>query len=316
MKKIFIALVFVLALTCSFSAFADYQTVDVYVNGEVLVADSPAILVDSRTMVPLRAISEKLGCDVGWDGDTQTAEIKNSKTAVYVTIDSDKLVKKDLQTKKIEEIIIDAPAMLYKQRTLIPLRAVSEALDAKVEWDSERECALITTDTIKTLYGEVTEKGYVSELLGIDYVAPDGTLTIGYNDNIKVSDFAENVDKVDEETVLEFETYYKKYLASISIAVSPQTPVMPAEYLEYFRFIFEGTHDEYTYHAATSIEDVEISGIEFKRLAFVVQSETDKLKTDYYAGKVGDRLVIAVTVYKDEAKEKADELINALKIAQ
>ena len=52
---------------------------DAYVsNGaseEKIVLDSGPIIVENRTLVPLRFIAESLGCDVGWDQKNQTAII-------------------------------------------------------------------------------------------------------------------------------------------------------------------------------------------------------------------------------------------------
>ena len=39
-----------------------------YVNDKAVTLDSPACLVNNRTLVPARAVAEGLGCDVGWDG--------------------------------------------------------------------------------------------------------------------------------------------------------------------------------------------------------------------------------------------------------
>ncbi|MDD4780740.1 MAG: beta-propeller domain-containing protein [Tissierellia bacterium] len=65
----------------------------VIVNGEIKDIDVPVRMVNSRTFAPLRFISETLGHDIKWDGDTYTVYItKNiSKPAVrnnLPTIDS------------------------------------------------------------------------------------------------------------------------------------------------------------------------------------------------------------------------------------
>ena len=39
--------------------------------------DVPAMLIDSRTLVPLRAVSEGAGCEVNWNSDSRTVEIKS-----------------------------------------------------------------------------------------------------------------------------------------------------------------------------------------------------------------------------------------------
>jgi hypothetical protein len=46
-----------------------------YVNGTPVTLDVPAQIIDSRTMVPARFISESLGADVAWDGTTQTVYV-------------------------------------------------------------------------------------------------------------------------------------------------------------------------------------------------------------------------------------------------
>ncbi len=50
-------------------------------NGESVALDSPAVIVDSRTLVPVRAISESFGCEVGWDDATKTVAIKDAASA-------------------------------------------------------------------------------------------------------------------------------------------------------------------------------------------------------------------------------------------
>ena len=312
MKKILTFLVFLLVLTCSFSVFAEYQTVEIYVNGELLVSDSPAVLVGSRTMVPLRAISEKLGCDVGWNDETQTAEIKNSKTAVYVTIDSDVMVKKSVTDGTSEDIKIDAPAMLYKSRTLIPLRAVSEALDAKVDWDSEKECALITTDSYQAYYGVVTETGYVSEELGLEFVTPDGTVMSHNADEIKVSDWTDDVSVVDEETVAEFNSMFVDSRSNLTFAVTPKTSVSVRDYLEYVRQSL--LNDEsMAYIISAEIKKVDVAGYSFERLDMSTSYNGSLIRTKYCAGKVGDRIVVMIVVYADGMEVNVSEFLASVK---
>lgn len=45
-------------------------------DGKIVTLDQPPIIKNSRTLVPLRAIAEGLGCEVGWDGATQTVTIE------------------------------------------------------------------------------------------------------------------------------------------------------------------------------------------------------------------------------------------------
>ena len=46
------------------------------VNGKEVTLDAPPIIVEGRTLVPLRFVSENLGASVGWDGETQSVTIR------------------------------------------------------------------------------------------------------------------------------------------------------------------------------------------------------------------------------------------------
>ena len=53
-----------------------------YLNGEMMVMDTYGILKYSRTMVPIRFVSELLGCTVVWNEKTSTVVITSPKDAV------------------------------------------------------------------------------------------------------------------------------------------------------------------------------------------------------------------------------------------
>ncbi|MHB8172103.1 MAG: copper amine oxidase N-terminal domain-containing protein [Thermincolia bacterium] len=64
-KTLIIALLVILVFAGA--AYASIETVKVYVNGREVKTDVPAQIINGRTMVPLRAVSESLGADVKWD---------------------------------------------------------------------------------------------------------------------------------------------------------------------------------------------------------------------------------------------------------
>ena len=51
------------------------------INGKVMTIDQPGVIIDSRTLAPLRFVAEAFGGTVDWDGDTQTASIIMGSTA-------------------------------------------------------------------------------------------------------------------------------------------------------------------------------------------------------------------------------------------
>lgn len=133
----------------SFSIIVNaHQTVDVYINGELLETDQPAIIYQDRTMVPLRAICEKLNCTVEWNNYTNTALIENEITMVAAQIDNYTLTKKDRRISggEARAIVIDVPPLIINERTLVPARAISESLNAKVEWNGQSKRVDITME--------------------------------------------------------------------------------------------------------------------------------------------------------------------------
>jgi len=85
------------------------------------------------TLVPLRGILEALGAEVLWHGETRQVEIKRNGLNVMLTIDS------NIATVNGQEVTMIEPAQIINDRTMIPLRFVSENLGYKVDWYSETQ---------------------------------------------------------------------------------------------------------------------------------------------------------------------------------
>ena len=107
--------------------------ITVILNGKQLEFDVEPMLINSRTMVPMRVIFEALGAKVDWDGTTQTAIGVTENTTIKITIGKDYLLKND------NIVVLDSPAVVISGRTLVPVRAIAESLDCKVEWYGETQ---------------------------------------------------------------------------------------------------------------------------------------------------------------------------------
>lgn len=127
------------SLACLLVLVGNCLAIDLVIDGEKLELDVPPQLVENRTLVPLRAIFEKLGATVEWDQATQTATAIKGTDVVQITIDSTTAyINGQAQT-------LDVPAMVMDNRTLVPVRFVSEALQADVQWIQETQTVQITT---------------------------------------------------------------------------------------------------------------------------------------------------------------------------
>ncbi len=123
---------------------------DVYINGLKLETDHPAMIANDRTLVPLRAICEALKCTVEWDATEQTAYIRNSTLQLDVKIGSYYIRKRERAASHIDiEIELDVPALVHNDRTLVPARAIAEALGCTVNWDGSKNRVDIAMDYIE-----------------------------------------------------------------------------------------------------------------------------------------------------------------------
>ena len=164
-------------------------------NKELYTADKP-VLVDGRTMLPLRAIGEAMGCEVIWVNGTQTANLKNESTIVSMQIGNKNItrVKRTNQEQKLLQT--DVAPMLINDRTYIPVRAFAEALDAVVGWDGTTNTVMIVYDTtlkyvgnyaVETYAGTGERKKHDSGLSTMAFVDPEG-IAVNAKGDIIVAD--------------------------------------------------------------------------------------------------------------------------------
>ena len=119
------------------------NTIKIYVNGNRIYSDADPVIINGRTLVPIRAVAEAMGCTVSWNGNIRTVSIARDGLTVDLIID-DTLVLK-MWSGGYEEIEADVPAQIIKDRTFVPVRVVSEAFGAKVDWDGNTRSVNIYT---------------------------------------------------------------------------------------------------------------------------------------------------------------------------
>ncbi len=88
MKKFICGLIIGLLLATSVATLASGQALRLIVNGEDITAEAQPVIIDGRTLVPARALAEKLGAKVEWDGVNQTVTVASIKAETAYTRDS------------------------------------------------------------------------------------------------------------------------------------------------------------------------------------------------------------------------------------
>jgi hypothetical protein len=93
-----------------------------------LAPEEQPFIQNDRTLIPFRALLERLGARVDWDGPTGTVRATKGETVIQLTIDA------PVAYVNGKAVQLDQPATLVGDRTFVPLRFVSEALGAHVTW--------------------------------------------------------------------------------------------------------------------------------------------------------------------------------------
>ena len=113
--------------------------IKVLLNEKPIEFDVAPVIANDRTLVPVRAIFEALGAMVEWDEDTRTVISAKGDNICILQIDNDMMFVNG------ESKQLDVAATIINDRTLIPLRAVSEAYNCTVDWDGDTRTVTIKT---------------------------------------------------------------------------------------------------------------------------------------------------------------------------
>lgn len=116
---------------------AAQATVRVFVDGAPVSFDQPPIVVGSRVLVPLRGVFERMGATVSWEASTRTVIAIRTGTVVELAIGRPSALVND------RLVALDVPPMIVAGRTLVPLRFISEALGAAVQYQEATRTVLI-----------------------------------------------------------------------------------------------------------------------------------------------------------------------------
>lgn len=118
------------------------EQINITIDGATIFPNIEPISLSGRTYVPFRDVFEKLGGDVSWNAEKKQATVSKLKNTVVFTIDSNKIVKNNS-----EIIQIDTPAKIINDYTMVPIRAISQALEYDVSWENASRTVVIKSPT-------------------------------------------------------------------------------------------------------------------------------------------------------------------------
>ena len=95
------------------------------------------------------AIAAELGCDVEWLPESQTVIATKNSKVMALQIGKNIIILNDIETGKTKVTEIDTTPILYNNRTLIPVRVISECLGYSVDWNNNTQKVIITTANVR-----------------------------------------------------------------------------------------------------------------------------------------------------------------------
>lgn len=99
------------------------------INGVGVKTDVSPRIVNGRTLVPLRVISENLGLSVAWEPRDYSVSVSGFGRSVLVRVGDTRAVVDG------KELALDVPPVIVSGRTLVPIRFVASAFGSVVDWD-------------------------------------------------------------------------------------------------------------------------------------------------------------------------------------
>lgn len=191
--------------------FAILTGINVRINGTPLRLDVVPVVIEGRTLLPVRAVFETLGMRVEWDEASQTVTGTKDNTFIVIRIDQ-KEASVNGETKTL-----DVPAAIIDGTAMVPVRFISESSGALVDWIEKTESIYISTPGAASQPGEA-EIENIFEMLdeNVDIVFIHGSFSDPYK--LKVTDGIALFVAENKEALVKFQSLddgsKKKYLNS------------------------------------------------------------------------------------------------------
>ncbi len=161
----------------------------VMLGGIELNGDVPPLILNNRTLVPVRLVSESLGATVTWDSKEYKVNIKKDNKDITLKIDSYKA-----DVNKEEYILPDnVPAKIINNRTMVPVRFVSEQLGVNVDWDAKNRVVLLKNKEV-----EIPENMIVKYNIGMEPRTLDPALNTSIGGGTILNNCYEGLMRLDE----------------------------------------------------------------------------------------------------------------------
>lgn len=168
MKKWTAILLIITIVSAFIPVLAEDQEIVVMNGFERLETDVEPIIVDpGYTLVPVAALARAVGYEVTYFHEERQVTLVKDDVTLLIQLDSDTVLVNG------EEELLPVPATIYQDRTMVPLRFVSEMMQKKVNYKDYGSKAVVWVTDFDVLVNEPfdqdrynTEDGHIYTLKG------------------------------------------------------------------------------------------------------------------------------------------------------
>lgn len=142
MKKLTRALgmsMLVMASLCTAGNNTYAKGISLIINEVPVTGSVMPIMVDNRTLAPVRVISETLGAKVDFDKATKKITITKGVSKIEMTVG-----KPQVKVNGVTQVMDSVP-IVKNGSTMLPLRFIGEVLDCQVSWDKASQTVKVTS---------------------------------------------------------------------------------------------------------------------------------------------------------------------------
>jgi len=174
------------------------NSVSVDINGNKLQSDVNAFIDENgRTLVPFRVFMNQIGIN-NINYNTQTKEIiakNDSGTEIRMTIGD------YFAYVNGKRVLLNAPARIYMDRTMIPLRFFSEQFGMNVSYNNTNRVVSISSDNISSSVGNVNSSTNNVDIPKVYLGNPDGNV-VNNIENTNTDNTINNDEDEDEYVII------------------------------------------------------------------------------------------------------------------
>lgn len=160
MRKALICVFLFFFAFCIVSSAEAEEPVKIRVNGVIITPDVEPVVLDGRTLVPVRFVAEALGVAVNWDEKNNTVVMGTGNKPSSPPQDDTGGIGISVNGQLLSP---DVPPVSVNGRVMVPIRFVAEALDCRVSWSERTNTVIITDKKLTTDYANILPASVVKQ---------------------------------------------------------------------------------------------------------------------------------------------------------